>query len=148
MYRNIIFTTLIYCLSYSGFSQVKSDYDEIGFHCSYGGIPTESVKKIQNLIQNKKFPEIIYLMESSNNAEKFLASMVYLELCREEAVMPDPNVVLNAEHILNSDVKIAVCSGCTYYEQFTMKELFEKRDDPTFSFNFEFKNWLKQNLNN
>ena len=96
----------------------------------------------------KKFNRVVKLMDSNDNAEKFMASLVSLQIYQDGIISLSKEQAKKAEDILNSNVKIALCSGCTYYETLSMKELFTRRNDATFFFNFEFKNWLEYSLKN
>lgn len=112
----------------------------VGFACYFAGQPSKTVKKITTKLNKKKYSSIAKLLTSNNNAERYLA-VISLERLAElnKYVLNETEKKLITE-IKQSDELVSVCSGCTYFEKVSLKELLGK-EKKLFA-----KNWLNINI--
>tara|TARA_R110002049_G_scaffold304112_2_gene499095 strand:+ start:2335 stop:2583 length:249 start_codon:yes stop_codon:yes gene_type:complete len=52
--------------------------DMVGFGCYKGNLQTESVTKIKSLIDDSNYDEILVMLDSKSDAEKYLAVVVLI----------------------------------------------------------------------
>ena len=126
--KQIIFTlTFLIGISLIGSAQSSVDLDEtIGFDCGEAGSQSKVVQKVSKLIQKEKFNSIVLLLDSKNNAEKYLAVLV----CEKLVALNKLNLTKaqneKIAEIYKSNEIITVCSGCKYEEKLTLKNLLKK----------------------
>lgn len=126
-----------------GHSQSSADEkDLIGFACYYDGIESKPVKKVSRLINKSKFKAIIRLLDSENNAEKYLAVIVVEKLNALGKITLTEELNIKILKIYNSEEEVFVCSGCTYFDKLTLKTLFNKENEMRISANY----WIEYNF--
>lgn len=105
----------------------KIDPDNlIGFTCNYSGESSEPIKLFSKLIQNKKYPEIRKRLYDKKPAIRYLAVIACKDL--ETLGIIKLNVKERYLILLNrfSPEKISICSGCSYHQEISMKEMFRE----------------------
>ena len=121
----IVFTFLI-GISISGNAQSNLDYNEmVGFGCGFGGEQSKSVQKVSKLIDKEKYNRIILLIDSDNNAEKFLAVVVCEKLDELNKLILSKELKEKISIVYKSYARVSVCSGCTYWDKITLKKMLE-----------------------
>jgi cephalosporin hydroxylase len=72
-----IIILFLFCSSNFLFAQNDIDYKSlVGFACFSDGQASESVKKVNKLLLKSQYSKILNLLDSENNAEKYLAVIV------------------------------------------------------------------------
>lgn len=122
--RTGVILILLYCLTTLLHAQDKRDEKEmVGFGCSYSGLPTKPVIKVTEMLETKKYKEVAGLLSSRNQAEKYLAVISVEKLVAiGKYELSDTEKVLISEARL-SDKLVSVCSGCTYSDKVSLKEM-------------------------
>ena len=138
--KQIISTlTLLIAISISGNAQSNVDVNEmVGFGCYEDGSQSKPVQKVSRLIDKEKFNSIIKLLDSENNAEKYLAVIVCEKLAELDKLILTKEMNEKIAELYNSDGIVSVCSGCVYWDKFTLKNMFEKENHMRISSNY----WL------
>ena len=106
----------------------------IGFGCYYAGQPTKTVEEVTKLILKKKYKEISDLLKTGHEGEKFLATVSLEKLAALGQYELSDNEKGLIKTIKTSADKVSVCSGCTYFDKVSLKEMFSKD-------NFLGSNW-------
>ncbi len=110
------------------------------FACYFEGSQSITVQKITNKLGSKNYKAISKLLVSDNNAERYMAVITLEKL--DELKKYDLNEI-EKELILEikkSEELVSVCSGCTYFEKVSLKEILSEK-----SILFA-ENWLNQNF--
>jgi hypothetical protein len=138
--KQIISTlTLLIAISISGNAQSNVDVNEmVGFGCYEDGSQSKPVQKVSRLIDKEKFNSIIKLLDSENNAEKYLAVIVCEKLAELDKLILTKEMNEKIAELYNSDGIVSVCSGCVYWDKLTLKNMFEKENHMRISSNY----WL------
>lgn len=132
----LIFTIGIFSI---GNAQHNIDVKEmVGFACYEGGTQSKSVQKVSLLIDKKKYNSIIKLLDSENNAEKFLAVIVCEKLSELNKLSLTKELENKIATIYESEGITSVCSGCVYWDKLTLKKMLEKGNNMRVSAN----HWL------
>ena len=131
----------MYLASPIGFSQDCPDCTLIGFGCGEAGLPSTSVKQISELIDMGNSAALRVLINSPDPSLKYLS----IKVC-EHKVKKNKLALTTLEKTIidaakQSDEKIEYCSGCTFQEIYSLKELF--RDD-SIGLNKSLIDWLKR----
>ena len=122
-----------------GIAQPNVNDDEmVGFACSIGGTPSNTVQKVSHLIDKRKYKVIIKLLDSDNNAERFLAVVVCEKLTELKKTTLTEELKGKISEIYKSDGIVSVCSGCTYWDNLTLKDMLNKENNMRISANY----WL------
>jgi len=119
----------VFIIGVSVEGNAQFNYKEmVGFGCGFGGEQTESVQKISKLIAKEKYQVVSKLLDSDNNAERFLAIIVCEELSKRKklALSKEQQDVILA--LYDSNRYVSVCSGCTYWDRLRFKEILEKNN--------------------
>lgn len=100
----------------------------VGFTCGFGGKPTTLVTDMTTLIKEKKYPQIVSLLNSKNSGEVFLAVITI-----DRITTLGLYTLSKEENLLISKVKLTpyliyFCSGCMP-DQKTMKELLLSQEN-------------------
>lgn len=123
----------------TGNTQPNINQNEIvGFACYASGSPTETVQKLSQLIDKRKYKSIVKLLDSENNAERFLAVVVCEKLNELNKITINQELKVKISEIYKSNEIVSVCSGCTYWDDLPLKEMLKKGNDMRISSNF----WL------
>jgi len=116
---------------------------KIGFACGYAGSPTESVILIDSLLKSKDFNKIRRLLNSNDDGKKCLSVIVceILELKKlVELTEKEREIIKNA---YESNEKIRICAGCTYYGDCSMKDVLNENDIDGWGFSNSIKQLAK-----
>lgn len=126
MKQLIISLTLLIGISISGNAQSDIDYNEmVGFGCGFAGEQSKSVQKVSKLIDKEKYDSIIQLLDSDNNAERFLAVVVCEKLIELNKLTPSKELQDKISIVSKSNDRVFVCSGCTYWDRLTLTKMLE-----------------------
>ena len=120
-------------------SGLNSD-EMVGFACAYAGSPSKTVDKVSKLIDKEEYQTIIKLLDSKNNAERFLAVIICEKLIELKKLTSTKEMSAKILDIYNSNDKVSVCSGCTYWDTMTLKNILLKSNHIRVSAQF----WLDQ----
>ena len=119
-----MFLFLSICLN--SYSQTDSDYKEmLGFACGGTGSSSKTVKRVFGLLDKKKYAKIKRLLNSNNNAERFLSVIICEKLNELNEIELDARNRETIDKIYMSDAKVFVCGGCTFYEKVSLKDLLK-----------------------
>ncbi|QXP62725.1 hypothetical protein [Polaribacter sp. HaHaR_3_91] len=122
-------------------AQDNVDQNEmVGFACYFAGQPSKTVEKVTKKLNTKKYNSIAKLLTSDNNAERYMAviSLEKLaELNKYKLNETEKNLI---SEIKKSDELVSICSGCTYFEKVSLKELLTEKKK------LFAKNWLNRNF--
>ncbi|RCW88566.1 hypothetical protein [Winogradskyella arenosi] len=139
MKQIIITLTLLIAISISGNAQSNVDVNEmVGFGCYEDGSQSKSVKKISRLIDKEKFNSIIKLLDSENNAEKYLAVIVCEKLAELDKLILTKELNEKITELYKSHEVVSVCSGCVYWDKLTLENILDKENHIRISSNY----WL------
>ena len=144
MKRIVIAFIFIIGISISGNTQSNVDIDEmVGFGCYEEGRQSRPVEKISILIEKGKYNSIIKLLDSENNAKKYLAVIVCEKLAELNKLTLSQDLKEKIEVIYKSNGIVSVCSGCTYWDKLTLKNMLDKENEMRISadywLNYKFK---------
>jgi hypothetical protein len=122
-------------------AQDNVDQNEmVGFACYFAGQPSKTVEKVTKKLNTEKYNSIAKLLTSDNNAERYMAviSLEKLaELNKYKLNETEKNLI---SEIKKSDELVSICSGCTYFEKVSLKELLTEKKK------LFAKNWLNRNF--
>ena len=116
----------------------------VGFGCFFEGAQSKSVEKVSRLLYQSKYKSIIKLLNSKNVAEKYLSVIVCEKLQESGKINLIKEDSIKIQQAYNSKDTISVCSGCTYFDKITLKDLLNKNNPITSESDF----WLAKNLKN
>ncbi|MFL1013702.1 hypothetical protein [Flavisericum labens] len=138
--KHIIFTlTFIISISINGIAQSNVDVNEmVGFGCYEDGSQSKPVQKVSRLIEKEKYNSIVKLLDSKNNAEKYLAVVVCEKLTELNKLTLTKELKEKIAEIYKSNGIVSVCSGCVYWDKLTLKKMLNKENDMRISANY----WL------
>ncbi|MFY0715401.1 hypothetical protein J1D01_17235 [Seonamhaeicola sp. NFXS20] len=138
--KQIIFTlTFIISISINGIAQSNVDVNEmVGFGCYEDGSQSKAVQKVSKLIDKEKYNSIIKLLDSENNAEKYLAVVVCEKLTELNKLTLTKELKGKISEVYKSNGIVSVCSGCVYWDKLTLKKMLDKENDMRISANY----WL------
>ncbi|MBL4643495.1 MAG: hypothetical protein JKY44_07890 [Flavobacteriaceae bacterium] len=114
----------------------------VGFACYFAGQPSKAVQKVTTKLNNKKYDAIAKLLTSDNKAERYLAVISIEKLAKLNKYNLNETEKNLIAKIKQSDELVSVCSGCTYFEKVSLKELLTKKKK------LFGRNWLKRNIKN
>ncbi len=107
-----------------GFSQDPYIKKGVGFGCGYSGKMTRPTKRMIKFFKRKKYKKIKEGLISSSKANQFLA-VVFLEyLENEQKLKLTEKEKQFIKEIKQSKGIIYACSGCTYFGEFSLRQLF------------------------
>ena len=112
----------------------------VGFACYFEGSPSKTVQKVTNKLNNKNYKAISKLLTSDNNAERFMAVITLeklAELKRYELTQAEKKLITE---IKQSNELVSICSGCTYFEKVSLKEILTEKN------RLFAQNWLNRNF--
>lgn len=141
MKKLILFFLLIF-ISFPSFAQKRIIENEMGFHCSVDGSPTKVVRKFSKLLFKTNHKKIIRLLNSNDNAEKFLAVIVSERLNKQQKIILTDKELKKISIIRSSNDIISVCDGCVYYTKMSLKDFFEEIKNPKDIFYIQSENWM------
>jgi len=135
MKKILIFLFVISVISI-GKAQGVNDNEMIGFNCYFSGDPSKTVQKVSQLIDKEKYKTIVKLLDSDNNAERFLAVVVCEKLTELKKLTMTPKLKEKIAEIYNSNEIVSVCSGSTYSGNLALKKVLEKENNIRILANF------------
>src|SRR5690606_20196832 len=122
----IIFLSI--SISFSVIGQEKSsDKLLVGFACGESGNPTPLVEKMSELIKDKKYIEIISLLDSNNSGEIYLAILIIERLVNKGLYKLNERQNTLISRLKTSPIPVRNCLGC-FTETHTMTEMFKEDD--------------------
>ena len=95
----------------------------VGFGCYYAGQPTKPVIKVTKMLEDKQYKEVARLLNSGNQAEKYLAIISVEKLAslgQYELSEAEKTLIAKAK---TSHERVSVCSGCTYFDKVSLKRM-------------------------
>ncbi len=136
----IIIVFLIGILSVVNAQENVDKNEMVGFACYFAGQPSKIVEKYAQKLNSENYNWISKQLESENKAEKYL-SVITLEKLNELGKYNLSEIELNLiSKIKQSDELVSICSGCTYFEKVSLKELLTDKKK------LFGKNWLDRNI--
>lgn len=123
--------TIILLISLSSISnaQKKVDVKEmVGFGCYSSGIQSKPVSKVTALINNVDYESVLKLLNSKNNAEKFLAVITCERLQELGKIRLNEEQKKQIKQSYTSKDLVSVCSGCIYWDKLSFKTLLDKKE--------------------
>lgn len=100
----------------------------VAFACGFAGQPSDAVVKVSRLVQARQYGKVSQLLNSGNNAEKFLAVVAIERLVFKGRYQIDAAERKQIEMIKTSNKKVSVCSGCTYFDEISLSDMFREVD--------------------
>ncbi|MGJ8594110.1 MAG: hypothetical protein ACSHXF_16285 [Aquaticitalea sp.] len=141
----VIILTCFIGMSFSGKAQMDVDHKEmIGFGCGFAGQESESVQKVSKLIERKYYDAIVKLLDSDNNAERFLAVIVSEKLTELNKLSLKEETKEKILKLYKSNALVSVCSGCTYWDKLSLTKMLQNDH----SIRVSSKYWLENILSN
>lgn len=129
MIKNILSIILFFASSII-FSQNNIDQKSlVGFACYSNGSASETVKKFNKLLSNAQYSKILNLLDSKNNAEKYLAVIASEKLEKLDKIKLSNDQKIKIKNIKNSKELVSVCSGCMYRDKLPLSQLFEEAEN-------------------
>lgn len=120
-----------------------NNYDEIGFACGAGGEGTALVDEFTKLITDKNYKQLRAKLYSSKPGEVYLATISCEKLTEEGMIKLRGPELSQMEKNRNKTDTIAICSGCTRSEYFTVNQLL---NDTTNNMRIEAGLWFDEIL--
>ena len=142
MTKNLI-RLIISILILFSFNSLIFAKDKIGFACGYSGSPTESVILIDSLVKSQDFNKIRRLLNSKDNGKKCLSIIVCEILEAKKVVELTEKERETIKNAYESNEKITICAGCTYYGDSTMKDVLNEIDIDGWGFSNSIKQIAK-----
>jgi hypothetical protein len=128
------FILLVFTTNFVLAQESVNEKKMVGFGCYFSGQPTKAVVKVTELLKAKKYKGVSHLLKTGNRAEKFLAVVSLEKLARLEQYQLSDNEKALIMKIRASRDKVSVCSGCTYFDKVSLKDMFSEH-------NFLGSNW-------
>lgn len=120
----LIVIFLIRILSITNAQENLDNNEMIGFACYIEGRQSKTVKRFAKKLKTKNYKWISKKLSSENNAEKYM-SVITLERLSELGKHKLTQTELNLiAEIKQSTELVSVCSGCTYFENVKLKNMF------------------------
>ena len=134
----------IFLLSTSNlFSQQDVGNEQmLSFGCGYTGRQSLAVWSTASLLDSLDYEGIINKLKSKNRAEQFLSVLVCERLDKKGIIQLNKEQKDQILKLRNSDDLIPVCSGCTYRDEVSFKNLLNKKN----RIRKDANSWLKSEL--
>jgi hypothetical protein len=120
--------------------EIVDENSLVGFACYYSGRPSNPVKVITEILEEKKYNELKKKISSINPAEKYLATYSCIKLSKKGIIKLNSNELRQINNNKKSDLKIYFCGGCTEKESYKLSQLFSGKTE----FILELENWFNQ----
>jgi len=143
--KNIL--TFLFAISLISIGKAQSGVNHnemIGFSCYFSGDPSKTVQKISQLIDKEKYKSIVKLLDSDNNAERFLAVVVCEKLNELKKLTLTQKLKEKIAEIYNSNEIVSVCSGSSYSGNLALKKVLEKENNMRILASFWLDNKFKK----
>ena len=112
----------------------------VGFACYFEGSQSKTVQKVTNKLNNKNYKAISKILTSDNNAERFMAVITLEKLAELKKYDLNETEKKLISEIKQSDELVSICSGCTYFEKVSLKEILTEKNK------LFAQNWLNRNF--
>lgn len=123
------------------FAQESIDKDAlVGFGCFYEGTQSKTVEKVTKKLKNRNYKAISKMLVSENNAERYMAVITLENLVVLEMYVLTTTERKMIEEIKQSNELVSVCSGCMYFAEVSLNEIFSE-ENSLFA-----QNWLNSNF--
>lgn len=101
------------------------DRKSLGFGCGIGGQMTKPVSRVSKLLTKRNFKKLRQLLFSEVTSEQYLSTFV-LEKLSDKGILKLSDIEQNKiQKIKSSEQKVPICSGCTYWDERPLNELFD-----------------------
>jgi hypothetical protein len=101
------------------------DKKSLGFACSYSGQPTVPVTRMTQLLAQKRIKEIREALNSKLTADQYLATFVLEALSAKGELELGDDELKRIHEIKSSNEMVPFCTGCVFWVELTLKQLFE-----------------------
>ena len=101
--------------------------ESLGFGCSVDGQMTKPVLNMTQLFMEKRFVKIRKLLDSNLPADQFLATFILERLELKKELEIADNERKRILEIKNSSEMVPFCSGCTFWTEIPLKDLFDEK---------------------
>ena len=125
--RGMLIVAMLLCSVFVNAQDPKPE-EIVAFACGFAGQPSDAVVKISRLVQARQYGKVSQLLNSGNNAEKFLAVVSIERLVFKGRYQIEAAERKQIEMIKTSNEKVSVCSGCTYFDEISLSDMFEEVD--------------------
>ena len=129
--KYLVYLILLFPLA----SSAQSHWDQrawktetIGFGCGYGGESTTPVHQALRLLFDQNYYTIRQWLFSEKTYEQFLAVFMLEKLKKKKKLILSQAEINQIALIKMSDNKIYVCSGCTYRDEVSLRQLLDKKN--------------------
>jgi hypothetical protein len=99
----------------------------IGFGCYYEGRQSQTVQKVSRQVSARKYNAIARLLRSRKAAACYMAVITIEKLEETGEYRPTDKEKLLMAEIKKSQRQVSVCSGCTYFENLPLSEVFSRK---------------------
>src|SRR5689334_14518183 len=89
----------------------------VGFSCYVQGESSKPVQKVSDLLKRRDYKKIATLLESDNNAERYLAVVSIERLAQVGRYILNQEERKLISNIRRSEDPVYVCSGSTYFDK-------------------------------
>ncbi len=110
-------------------AQYNNTIGTIGFSCSFSGMQSKEVKNMSKMIAQLEYDKILELLDSGNNAEKYLAVLVLEKFEKWKKIKLNKIEKLKVFEIYNSKEPVFVCAGRTYQKFIPLHILFSENEN-------------------
>jgi hypothetical protein len=104
-------------------AQPEAGQGRVGFGCGFAPMPSEAVTRVTNLLEKNDFQAVAGLVQSDNNAERYLAVIAIERLSRLALYKPSASDLEWISKAKHSKAKVSICSGCFDMGKISLKQL-------------------------
>jgi hypothetical protein len=132
-------------LAQHDWDSIDWDNASVGFGCSVGGEMTIPVIKMTEFLVDRQFDEIRASLNSDLPADQYLAVVLMEKLSSKREIELTDKERERIGAIRNSEQNVPVCSGCTYWKEVSLRDLFSLKSERVISVSADhwFKNYYK-----
>ena len=109
-------------------SEVDTQKDGVGFGCGIGGMMTQAVWDMIDLLKDNDYLAIREKLFSQHDADLFIAVIVNEGLTKKKKIVLTDREIDQIKKMRNLENVIPVCSGCGYWDQVSVKTLLNKKE--------------------
>ena len=99
------------------------DQNSVGFGCGYSGSASRPVSRVLHYFQNRNYKKIKEGLTSELPADRFLAVVLLEKLHARNELPLTQEEMRTMDTIRKSEIRVPVCSGCTYWNEEPMNQL-------------------------
>jgi hypothetical protein len=118
------------------------DKKSLGFGCGFSGQMTKPVSQISKLLTEGNFKELRQLLNSDLTSYQYLSTFVLEKLSDNGDLKLTEMELKKIDQIKNSEQTVPICSGCTYWDERPLRELFDVKTNTIISYNAEY--WFER----